>query len=371
MQQSLSVLDHYVHRLNATRNQQLLGHAHVAEDPLTGRRVAVTPARANRPGHGVLGNKVRSVDPGACLCSNPSATPAVLAYVDGNGAVVVPAKLADIDHANEFLSTRDKSDPAVLRELTESLRSHNALEPGFRAKLVRNLYHTPRLGSLEVMASLVASVSPEHHESEFSALPMEIIAALIDLWKLAEAAAERQNLVALPFANVGFGGRAGNTFRCPHTQLYVLKDPPAKHYQIRERLARGGRCPLCRMATADASPLRIPFPGDAEVRLCAHPAPEQTWSLLVLPARHSGSLTGVCSLSLARAILAGVSAWKRHFGAEPDFNIVARTGVVGHAHIELTPRNTNTAGGAELASGEVVIDVEPERVRERLVAHVC
>jgi hypothetical protein len=47
MLQSTSVLDHYVHRLNATRNQQLLGHAHVKEAPLTGRRVAVTPARAN------------------------------------------------------------------------------------------------------------------------------------------------------------------------------------------------------------------------------------------------------------------------------------------------------------------------------------
>lgn len=338
---------------------------------MTGRRVAVTPARAHRPGRVALGNGVRSLDKHRCLCSNPAATPTVLAYVDAGGSVRIPAQRTDIDHANEFLSTRDKSDPAVFLELTESLRDHNELEPGFRAKLVRNLYHTPRLGSLEVVSSLVGSVGPEQHESEFSALPVEIVTALIDLWKLAESAAERQNLVALPFANVGFGGRAGNTFRCPHTQLYVLKDPPAKHYQIRERLARGGTCPLCKLAASDASPLRIPFAGEAEVKLSAHPAPEQTWSLLIVPARHSGSLTGASSRALAQAILAGVNAWKRHFGAEPDFNIVARTGVVGHAHIELTPRNTNTPGGAELASGEAVIDVEPERVRERLSVHVC
>jgi len=319
-------------------------------DPLTGRRVLISPDRGDRPIHPT----------GTCpFCEGREAEtpPEVLAFrAPGsapNGAGwrvrVVPNRYA-----------------AVRLDLGEP----GALVTGAAPTPVANAPGSPRLREAGIGVAEVFLESPRH-ETAFRNLSQSQAADAVRAWRdrLRHWHDDGRLGFALVFKNEG--PAAGASVDHCHSQLIgVPVVPPAVAEEV--RLAGPG-CVFCGWVAAElGGPLHV-AESDGFAVLCP-PAPRFPGETWVLPKAHGPAFETLSEpeagelAAVTRDLLARVH---RAFGG-PDFNLIVKSTPFRHAgpyhwRIEILPRTTTTAGW-EWGTGLLINTVFPERAAELLRA---
>jgi hypothetical protein len=126
-----------------------------------------------------------------------------------------------------------------------------------------------------------------------------------------------------------------------------------------------GKCRICELQ--EMTDLHVAVPGSKTLLLAAHPAPEQSWSLIILSTSCDSGFSSVDSTEFSRLFATAVRALARVLGSIPPYNLVVRVGA-GHFHAEIVPRNTNIKAGAEMSLLESFVDIAPSEVRAVLNA---
>jgi UDPglucose--hexose-1-phosphate uridylyltransferase len=311
-------------------------------DPLTGRRVLISPDRAGRP---------RAVGPACPFCEGHESEtpPEVLAYrlpgspPNGPGwrVRVVP---------NRYAAVRlDAGEPGV---------------SGTGPKLtpVADAPGSPGFGIAEVILE-----SPQH-ETAFRNLSQSQATDVIRAWR--DRLRFWRDDGRLAFAQVfkNEGPAAGASVEHCHSQLIGIPFvPPAVEDELR-RVA-SGRCPYCDSNTR----LSPTFATESDHFLAMCPIaprfPGETW---VLPKEHAGAFETTPDdrlLDLVR-ILFDVLARMDHAFGQPDYNLIVRSAPFRHDgtwhwRIELLPRVTTTAGW-EWGTGLLINIMFPEHAARLL-----
>lgn len=272
-------------------------------DPLSGRLVAVAPARASRPGASRL--------------------------------FTAPPDEAELA-ACPFCAGREERTPPELLRLGEP----------WRVRVVPNLY--PALERQEVVIHV-----PRHARS-LAELDSTEVALVAEAWQ--RRAAERR--AAYLHALVNEGAEAGSSLPHTHSQLVWLDEPPPAILAERAACASPASCPLC---TAPQEELVV-----AErdgVVLAAAWAGRLPYELLVAPLAHERDPWTSAQLGTALALAAeGLRRLRAVEGARPA-NLWLHDS--GHWHLELVPR-LSVLAGLELGAGVYVNTLAPEEAAARL-----
>ena len=305
-------------------------------DPLTGRRVLISPDRGERP-----------IRP-----------PAACPFCEGHESETPP----------ELLAFRDPGG------------SPNG--PGWRVRVVPNRYAAVRLdatGSLNPGVG-VAEVFVESplHETKFRNLPRDRAEVAIRAWRdrLRFWHDDRRLGFALVFKNEG--PLAGASVDHCHSQLIGIPDVPLSiEHELRaiyNSLDRGYSCPLCEdLSSGTEYRKRLVAESPLFTAVCpaAPRMPGETW---ICPREHRAHFDKVTDSEigeldeLLRDVLVRIA---RVFG-DPDWNLIVKTapfktGGVYHWRIEVLPR-TVTLGGWELGTGLVINTMFPEQAAALLRA---
>src|SRR5262245_29127348 len=301
-------------------------------DPLTGRRVLISPDRGDRPIHPT----------GACP------------FCEGREAETPP----------EVLAYRAPGSPPN--------------GPGWRVRVVPNRYAAVRLdlGEPGVGVAEVFLESP-HHETAFRNLSPSQAKDAIRAWRdrLRVWRDDDRLAFAQVFKNEGLA--AGASVEHCHSQLIGISFVPREVAQELEHLAHlrglGGVCPFCQWVEAGARNDRFVVESNRFVAFCP-PAPRFPGEVWLLPRFHIHAFETLSEDKLAE--LSGVlqnllTRVDRAFGA-PAYNLIVKTPPFRHAgtyhwRIEVLPRTTSTAGW-EWGTGLLINTMFPERAAELLRA---
>jgi UDPglucose--hexose-1-phosphate uridylyltransferase len=319
-------------------------------DPLTGRRVLISPDRAERP------QRVGVACP-FCEGHEGETPPEVLAYrslgsqPNGPGwrVRVVPNRYA-----------------AVRMDVGEPGASATGGGAGPRRAFapVADAPSSLGLGVAEVFLE-----SP-HHETAFRKLSPTQAGDVLRAWR--DRLRFWRDDGRLAFAQVfkNEGPAAGASVEHCHSQLIGIPFvPPAVGDELRR--AAGEQCPLCeRIAGARSGPTFV-----TESRhftaLCP-PAPRFPGETWVLPKQHAGAFetTADGDLDDLVGVLFELLARIDRVFKGPDFNLIVRSAPFRHEanwhwRIELLPRTTTTAGW-EWGTGLLINTLFPERAAELL-----
>lgn len=363
-----------------------------AIDPLSGRRVLLSSARAGRPRTG-----------SATAAYREGRTPPTLSFVprDGPPVPVVEWETETLTTARErALSpwkivesfggrTRTQADgacvPLVFPSVPWKARTFFNLAPivadrisganGFVVAVAPE-HESADLGRLMGPGSAASAVTAGSAASSASGsgipgmgspvLPQSVFEAVVYSWALLEQWAESRALVSVPFINGGKGAASGQSLDCFHAQFYALDPEPLPPYhEALRRAAERGDCPLCRLV---ASPeLEVTRVGS--VGVWAHPAPETEATLVAAALGHEAALAALPDLAdLARGIASAVRCFEHLLGGVPPYNVAVRCGsYAGHLHAEVIPRaGVAVAAGFEKATGLWVSTRSPAHVAAAL-----
>jgi hypothetical protein len=127
-------------------------------------------------------------------------------------------------------------------------------------------------------------------------------------------------------------------------------------------------CPICELQKHRDLNIAV-LPGSRRLRLMAHPAPEQSWSLVIFSESCDDDFAKVDSMEFSIVFSTALRALAATLGGLPPYNLVIRIGA-GHFHAEIVPRNTNIKAGAEIALLEFFVDVAPSQVQDALSAAI-
>lgn len=283
-------------------------------DPLSGRLVAVAPARSRRPG-----------------ASAPTLEP------------VTEEELA----ACPFCEGHESRTPPETFSLPAGREPDT---PGWSVRVVPNKY--PAFERQEVVVH-----SAEHVRSitELGEAQLELVA---EAWRRRAAVAAAEGFRHL-FAGVNEGRRAGASLSHSHSQLVWLRaEPPVPAAE-----ASGDGCRVCDyLAWERSERARVLEERDGLVVLCPY-AGRAPYECIVAPLAHESD--GYASTLLGRALELAADALRRIREVEGPrpANLWLHTGL--HWHLELLPRLTVFAS-VELGAGHHVNPFAPERAAEAL-----
>ncbi len=343
-------------------------------DPITGRVVAIVPARQARHfEHRENDPALLRTERGECLFCR-FATPSTLFFIDPDESIRVPCEHESMEAARRFLEGRVPYRIETHYDLVQALAPLNVSGDRHLARVFRNL--TPATDTAIGEWCTVTALNPSYHDYEFHDLPNPAVRALVRSWQVQEAVARAQRLTFVGFVNGGKRRESGQSVACCHGQSYGVRKAPTLYEHISDRRERvhGGACPVCReLLNAEiVATYGVWCPEDSEVVVLAHPAPLHNWSLLVLPRAHVEDIGDINAAHFASALQAAIRGLRGQFGGEPAFNVVLRVGpAVGHVHAEIVPRTSvNILAGWEIAGHEIVITVDPRSIAAELSLRV-
>jgi UDPglucose--hexose-1-phosphate uridylyltransferase len=311
-------------------------------DPLTGRRVLISPDRAERP---------HAVGPACPFCEGHEAEtpPEVLAYRDPGSAPNGPGWRV-----------------RVVPNRYAAVRSIGTLPGQAITPIGERMPWWPGYGVAEVF------IEAPRHEAVFRNFAPDQAADVVRAWRdrLRYWRDDGRLTFALVFKNEG--PTAGASVEHCHSQLIGIPFIPPS---VEEECVGAGsdRCPFCNWITN--ARLAQGFVTDSEhfIALCplAPRFPGETW---ILPRVHSAafeSLTDHDAEALVPILFDVLRRIDRVFN-DPDFNLVVRSAPFHregnyHWRIELLPRTATTAGW-EWGTGLLINTMFPERAAELLRA---
>lgn len=327
-------------------------------DPLTGLRVVLAPARADRP----FSFESSTVHEGArerCpLCEGHESwtPPETYAVRPGGGEPDTPGwTVRAVPNKYPLLIPRDAGVGGGAAE---------GGEPPWSGR-----------GDPEL---LVAGTATGHHEvivhtPEHRASTTELDAAQFERavtgWRVRSQA---HSDAASVHVMVNEGAAAGASLEHTHAQLYALDFVPALIARERERFTAHntrtmGGCLLCDVLQEEVRRRERVVAVDDDAVLLAPFAARSPYELQLVPRRHEPSFAE--SESSARLLHEGLLKLKDRLGAAPPMNLWVRTAPRGaehfHWHVDVVPRLTRLAG-FELGTGLSVNIVPPERVAQEL-----
>ena len=171
---------------------------------------------------------------------------------------------------------------------------------------------------------------------------------------------------------VNEGPAAGASLEHTHAQLYALDFVPALIARERERFTAHntrtlGGCLLCDLLREEVRRRERVVAVDDDAVLLAPYAARSPYELQLVPRRHEPSFGD--SEAGARLLHEGLTRLKDHLGAAPPLNLWVRSAPRSaehfHWHVDVVPRLTRLAG-FELGTGLGVNIVPPERVAQQL-----
>jgi UDPglucose--hexose-1-phosphate uridylyltransferase len=307
-------------------------------DPLTGRRVLISPDRAERP---------RAAGPACPFCEGHEAEtpPEVLAYRAPGSAPNGPGWRVRVVPNRYAAVQLDVGEPG-------------AFATGVGRPPVANAPGSPGVGVAEVFLEC------PHHESAFRNLSTTQSTDVIRAWR--DRLRFWRDDGRLAFAQVfkNEGPAAGASVEHCHSQLIgVPFVPPAVAAEL--RLCSGGTCPFCRWITDGRGGPCFVTESEWYAVLCprAPRFPGETW---VLPRSHAADFDALSddeATELAAVLLDLLTRADRALG-RPDFNLIVRSAPYRpagdwHWRIELLPRTTTTAGW-EWGTGLLINTMFPE-----------
>ena len=321
-------------------------------DPLTGLRVVLAPARADRP-FSFESSTVHEDARAECpLCEGHESwtPPETFALRPGGGdpdtggwtVRAVPNKYPLLE----------PGDPAVPQDALASGRGDPELLVAGRAT-----------GHHEVIVH-----SPEHNAS-ITDLDVEQVERAVEGWR---QRARAHTGAACVHVMVNEGHAAGASLEHTHAQLYALDFVPALIARERERFTAHnsrtmGGCLLCDLLQEEVRRRERVIAVDDDAVLLAPFAARSPYELQVVPRAHEPRFAD--SRAGARLLHQGLTKLKARLGAAPPLNLWVRTAPRGadhfHWHIDVVPRLTRLAG-FELGTGLAVNIVPPERVAQQL-----
>ncbi len=249
-------------------------------DPLSGRLVAIAPARAQRPGAG--------------------------------GRIVPPADRHELDDCPFCAGREDRTPPEVLR-----------IGEPWQVRVVPNLY--PAVERQEVVVHV-----PRHARS-LAELDDGDLRVVAEAWRRRA----REGGPGYVHALVNEGVDAGSSLPHTHSQLVWLDGPPPA--LAAEQDACSGDCPLCRRP-----PEELVVAEQDGVVLSAAWAGRLPYELLVAPVEHEEDPWTSPGLEAALALAAeGLRRLREVEGPRPA-NVWLHA--PGHWHLEVLPRLTVMAG---------------------------
>jgi len=315
-------------------------------DPLTGRRVLISPDRGKRPLHPT----------GHCpFCEGHEAEtpPEVLAYREPGSGPNGPGWRVRVV-PNRYAAVRMRTDSDEPEALATGVPSP-----------VANASGSFGLGIAEVFLEC------PHHETAFRRLSVEQIADVLRAWR--DRLRFWRDDGRLAFAQVfkNEGEAAGASVDHCHSQLIALPFVPPRVADELKLAVPGGECAFCGWIAAEHNGPLFVTDSDRFVVLCpfAPRFPGETW---VLPKAHYPAFEALGdgeAAELAIVLRDLLIRIDREF-AGPDFNLIIKSvpfryDGLFHWRIELLPRLTSTAGW-EWGTGLLINTVFPEHAAERL-----
>jgi UDPglucose--hexose-1-phosphate uridylyltransferase len=322
-------------------------------DPLTGLRVVLAPARADRP-FSFESSTVHEDARAECpLCEGHESwtPPETYAVRPGEGDPDTPGwTVRAVPNKYPLL---EPGDPDAPDDPLVSGRGDPELLVAGRA----TGYH-------EVIVH-----APTHHAS-MTELDVKQFERAVGGWR------ERSRAhadAACVHVMVNEGHAAGASLEHTHAQLYALDFVPALIARERERFTAHntrtmGGCLLCDVLQEEVRRRERVVAFDDDAVLLAPFAARSPYELQLVPRRHERSFAD-SHAPAARLLRHGLLQLKERLGAAPPLNLWVRTAPRGaehfHWHIDVVPRLTRLAG-FELGTGLSVNIVPPERVAQEL-----
>jgi UDPglucose--hexose-1-phosphate uridylyltransferase len=322
-------------------------------DPLTGLRVVLAPARADRPfsfESSVVHDAAREQCP---LCEGHESwtPPETYAVRPGGGEPDTPG-----------WTVRAVPNKYPLLEPGEAEQPDEPLAGGRGDPEL--LVAGTATGHHEVIVH-----SPDHHAS-MTELDVEQFARAVDGWRERSGAHAG---TACTHVMVNEGHAAGASLEHTHAQLYALDFVPALIARERERFTAHntrtmGSCLLCDLLQEEVRIRERVVAVDDDAVLLAPFASRSPYELQLVPRRHEQSFAAAEATG-ARLLHSGLMKLKERLGAVPPLNLWVRSAPRGaehfHWHVDVVPRLTRLAG-FELGTGLGVNIVPPERAAQEL-----
>jgi UDPglucose--hexose-1-phosphate uridylyltransferase len=321
-------------------------------DPLTGLRVVLAPARADRPFSFESSTTHEDARAECPLCEGHESwtPPETYAVRPGGGEPDTPGwTVRAVPNKYPLLEAGDRGPPedplAAGRGDPELLVSGRAT------------------GHHEVIVH-----APEHHASMIE-LDVEQFERAVEGWRVRSRAYAE---AACVHVMVNEGPAAGASLEHSHAQLYALDFVPALIARERERFTAHnthtmGGCLLCDLLQEEVRRRERVVAVDDEAVLLAPFAARSPYELQLVPRRHEPRFAD--GQGGARLLHEGLLKLKERLGAAPPMNLWVRTAPRGaehfHWHVDVVPRLTKLAG-FELGTGLGVNIVPPERVAQEL-----
>jgi UDPglucose--hexose-1-phosphate uridylyltransferase len=321
-------------------------------DPLTGLRVVLAPARADRPFSFESSTAQEGAREQCPLCEGHESwtPPETYAVRPGNGEPDTPGwTVRAVPNKYPLLEPGEPAPPED--PLASGRGDPELLVAGTATGHHEVIVHTP-----EHRASMT-----ELDESQFE--------RAVTGWRVRSRA---HSDAACVHVMVNEGAAAGASLEHTHAQLYALDFVPALIARERERFTAHntrtmGGCLLCDVLQEEVRRRERVVAVDDDAVLLAPFASRSPYELQLVPRRHEPSFAE--SESSARLLRVGLLKIKDRLGAAPPMNLWVRTAPRGaehfHWHVDVVPRLTRLAG-FELGTGLGVNIVPPERVAQEL-----
>jgi UDPglucose--hexose-1-phosphate uridylyltransferase len=321
-------------------------------DPLTGLRVVLAPARADRPFSFESSTTHEDARAECPLCEGHESwtPPETYAVRSGGGEPDTPGwTVRAVPNKYPLL---EAGDPGPPEDPLAAGRGDPELLVSGRAT-----------GHHEVIVH-----APEHHAS-MTELDVEQFERAVEGWRVRSRAHAD---AACVHVMVNEGPAAGASLEHSHAQLYALDFVPALIARERERFTAHntrtmGGCLLCDLLQEEVRRRERVVAVDDEAVLLAPFAARSPYELQLVPRRHEPRFAD--GQDGARLLHEGLLKLKERLGAAPPMNLWVRTAPRGaqhfHWHVDVVPRLTKLAG-FELGTGLGVNIVPPERVAREL-----
>jgi UDPglucose--hexose-1-phosphate uridylyltransferase len=321
-------------------------------DPLTGLRVVLAPARADRPFSFESATTHEDARAECPLCEGHESwtPPETYAVRPGGGEPDTPGwQVRAVPNKYPLL---EPGEPDSGDDPLASGRGDPELLVSGRAT-----------GHHEVIVH-----SPEHHAA-MAELGVDQFERAVEGWR---ARSRAYADAACVHVMVNEGPAAGASLEHTHAQLYALDFVPALIARERERFTAHntrtmGGCLLCDVLQEEVGRRERVVAVDDEAVLLDPFAARSPYELQLVPRVHEPRFAD--SVGGARLLREGLLKLKERLGAPPPLNLWVRTAPRGAEHfhwrIDVVPRLTKLAG-FELGTGLGVNIVPPERVAQEL-----
>ena len=321
-------------------------------DPLTGLRVVLAPARADRPFSFESSTTHEDARAQCPLCEGREdwTPPETYALRPGDGGPDTPGwRVRAVPNKYPLLQPGDAG--AAQDALTSGRGDPELLVSG------------PATGEHEVI------VHAPQHVASMSELDEEQFELAVAGWReRSRAHADAAGVHVM----VNEGPAAGASLEHSHAQLYALDFVPALIARERERFTAHhtrtmGGCLLCDVLQEEVRRRERVVAIDDDAVLLAPFAARSPYELQLVPRRHEPRFGE--SDAGAKLLRRGLVSLATRLGAPPPLNLWVRTAPQGaehfHWHVDVVPRLTRLAG-FELGTGVGVNIVPPERVAQEL-----